>query len=110
MGYDNDNIISKLMFDPSKVSWSFTKNIANLFAMVIKNIVANPEQALRSLEASITSPLFTFSVTDIARTVALRAASQIEVTRNSIEDIHPVSNFRSHFYPFQHVYGAFTAW
>jgi hypothetical protein len=98
------------MYDPSKVPRSFAKNIANLFARVITNIVANPQQALRSLEASITSPLFTFSATDIARTVTLRAASQIEVTRNSIEDIHPVSNFWNHFYPFQHVYGALIAW
>ncbi|KAH8201464.1 hypothetical protein TruAng_004388 [Truncatella angustata] len=89
VGYDDDNIVSKLLYDPSKIPRSFAKNIANLFASVITNILANPEQTLRSLESSITSPLCAFSTADIARTVILRAASQIETTRNCIEEIHP---------------------
>ncbi|KAH6645134.1 hypothetical protein BKA67DRAFT_614027 [Truncatella angustata] len=68
VGYDDDNIVSKLLYDPSKIPRSFAKNIANLFASVITNILANPEQTLRSLESSITSPLCAFSAADIART------------------------------------------
>lgn len=75
------------MYDPSKLPRSFAKSVADLFANVITDIVTNPEQTLQYLEASITNSPFTFSVTDIARTVILRAASQIEVPRNSIEDI-----------------------
>jgi amino acid adenylation domain-containing protein len=82
------------LYDTSKISLSFAREIANLFGAIINEICCNPEQSIENLEASVGKPAYVLSSLDICKTLYRQAASQCEVTRSQVLDIHPCTSFQ----------------
>lgn len=94
IGYDNDSIISKLLYDSSKISRSFASQVATLFATVVTRIVSNPRQSIETLEASVEKPTLVSAAQDISKTLYRKAAAQCEVPISQIEDIYPCTSWQ----------------
>lgn len=89
VGYDHDSIVSKLLYDTSQISHLFASQVAAMFATVVSRIVADTQQAIETLEASVQEPALVLSPHDISTAVYREAAAQCEQPVRQIQDIVP---------------------
>ncbi|CAI6339133.1 unnamed protein product [Periconia digitata] len=89
VSYDNEKVVSKLLYDTSKISASFATHIVDMLARIVTEIIRDVSQPLETLQTEIQRPSLALCQNDIAKMVHRKAASQCEISSSMIENIYP---------------------